>query len=331
MPTIIAQCDCGAKYRVADSMAGRRVRCKKCGETFKIGDSIGEAPTKPRSTPQPAAPVPMPTTPPPASLSYAETTGPSEPTVVQFLPALFQTFLFLRRRGNIGTFFIAWGVLAGGMIGGSLLIATGYLRPIALGILVLLLTEGSFAAFCFETVRQAAEGEEDLPTYPLAVGVDEWWSMLFVPFFAYLGTSLLVLAPVIVCLMASLSVALAGVDTSPLGDLVALFGSLGLGLFAWPMLILCVSMGGAKVILRVHPILLSIFRTFGSYSCTVLVVYISAGATIFIVGYLAESETAGIIVDLLGAGLRVFFQTAAMLSVGAYYQSHRERLSWMLD
>ncbi len=35
--SILSQCKaCGAKYNVPDSMAGKKVRCKKCSEIFSV-------------------------------------------------------------------------------------------------------------------------------------------------------------------------------------------------------------------------------------------------------------------------------------------------------
>lgn len=346
MSAIVAQCSCGAKYKVADTMVGRRVRCKNCGEVFKIaGDAAaasprpaelkieldgGEAP--PSTPPAPVARVAVPREAgPPTAASYAPSDPIGRPTWGAFLPALLRSILFVRRPGNVGTFAIAWGVLAAGTIGGNFLLSSGYLRAMALGLLVLLLTEGSFAAFCFETVRQSASGEDDLPSYPLAVGVDEWWSMLFAPFFAYLGTSLLVLAPMIVCLIVSAIAESSGIETSPLGEAIAVFGAMALGLFGWPMLILCVAIGGARTLLRVGPMIRSILGSFASYSTTVLMVYLSAAAVIFIAGGLDLGGVPGIVLTAAVIGLRALLQTAAMRAVGTYYDRYQESLAWMAD
>lgn len=347
MSAIVAQCSCGAKYKMADSMVGRRVRCKKCGEVFKIaGDAAAASPrlAELKITPDGGSKALLPTPPapvipapvaaeagPPVAVSYAPSNGSGKPTWAAFLPALLRSVLFVRRPRNLGTFAIAWGVLAAGGIGGGFLLASGYLRGMALGLFVLLLTEGSFAAFCFETARQSAAGEDELPSYPLTVGVDEWWSMLITPFFAYLGTSLLVLLPTIVCLIVSSIMASAEIETSTLGESIAVFGAMALGLFGWPMLILCVAIGGARTLLRVGPMIRSIFGTFASYATTVLIVYMSAAAVLFIAGFLDAGGVSGIGLSVLVIGLRALLQVAAMRAVGTYHDCYQESLAWMTD
>src|SRR5262245_3193986 len=51
--SISIQCGCGKSYQVADNLAGKKVRCKECGEAVPVPGSPVGAPVK---RPAPAAP-----------------------------------------------------------------------------------------------------------------------------------------------------------------------------------------------------------------------------------------------------------------------------------
>jgi hypothetical protein len=355
MPAIVAQCGCGAKYKVDESVIGRRVRCKKCGEAFEIrggsNDAISCSPSKPpaapssREAPTPIAldltiPAALPAAAavavPVADLGYAPLAkgeSPADRGPLGLLRALLNAFLFFRRLGNVRTFLFAWIVLAAGNIGSALLLAIGNYSFLVggLGLLAFFLAEGSFAAFSFDIVRQAAEGEDELPDYPLTAGPEDWWGLLIKPFFVFVGASMLVLAPAIIYSMVISATISEDSTAGPISELVGSGGLVVLGLFLWPMVILCLTIGSSSTLLRVGRIIPAIVQTFGPYALTVLTVYLSAAAYMAIRICLDQGNLPGIILTVAAYGIRVFLQIAAMRAVGAYYHRHYQNLAWMLD
>jgi serine/threonine-protein kinase len=72
---------CGRQYKVEDSLAGRRVRCKQCGTRFAVADPVGGSP----STPAPAAPADAGDT--VRSTTEGRDTRPEGPSPVPAVPA----------------------------------------------------------------------------------------------------------------------------------------------------------------------------------------------------------------------------------------------------
>lgn len=352
MSVVITHCHCGAGFKVAASVVGRKVRCKKCGDAFEVrGDKSGEqihSQPNPRgsrhgsSTETPAAqnrpvdtapPAALPESPPAPTLGYA--TLPDESMRLgqglrPFFQALLSAFLSPLRLPNIKTFLIAWAVLATGLIGSSYLFEWGSVRLALLGLLVLALSEGAFAAFSFGTILQAAEGEKELPAFPLMIEFVEWWRMLIMPFFAFIGTGFLALIPTIVYLFAILSTTPAtGVDAAL--RLLSLAGVTMFGMFFWPMIVLTVAMGGARALLRIGRMNETAIRTFVPYCCTVLLVYCSGAMALIVTFYLNQDGVSGLVVTVIGLGARTFMQTVAMRGIGVYYYHFRARFEWLTD
>jgi hypothetical protein len=355
MPAIVAQCGCGAKYKVDESAVGRRVRCKKCGEAFEIRggpkDAPGRSPSKSpvaqssREAPTPIAldltiPAALPAAAavavPVADLGYAPLAkgeSPADRGPFGLLRALLNAFLFFRRFGNVKTFLFAWAVLAAGNIGSGLLLAIGNYSFLVggLGLLAFFLAEGSFTAFSFDIIRQAAEGEDELPDYPLTAGPEDWWGLLIKPFFVFVGASMLVLAPAIIYSMAISATISEDSTAGPISELIGSGGLMVLGLFLWPMVILCLTIGSSSTLLLVGRMIPAIVQTFGPYALTVLTVYLSAAAYMVIRICLDQGNLPGIILTVVAYGIRAFLQIAAMRAVGAYYHRHYQNLAWMLD
>ena len=350
MSAIVVQCDCGAKYKIDTSAIGRRVRCKKCAGTFVVGQGQG-APARPTAKSSgpasagAAAAALLPSTPavtklppaasavaPPAAVGYADMSeggGAVDRSMAGLIRSLLASFLFFRRARNIGTFLLAWGLLVAGNIGSGLLFSLGNFWVSASALLAFVLAEGSFAAFSFDTICRAADSEDELPAFPLAVGPEDWWDLLIKPFFAFAGTCGLVLVPAIVFSTVASVLVMEDPSIPSYSGMIGVCGLAAIGLFLWPMAILCVAIGGFDALLRVGRMITSILRTFFPYACTVLMVYLSAGAWIFVIIYLDSASPYRIVVVVLAYGVRVFLQTAAMRAIGAYYYRHYEQLAWI--
>jgi hypothetical protein len=340
MPGVTAVCHCGAKYKVAASAAGKKARCKKCGEVFVV-HPLGIAPQSIQlCAPTPAQgeaapPAAIPAAPPVAeTLTYAPT-GDGGVSIRQgerlaFVTALLRTFLFPARPHNLVTLLLAWVVLTVGSIGGGFLMAWGGLRITALGFLVLIVSEGVFAAFCFNTISQAADGEDDLPALPIALGVEDWWRMLIQPLLAFFGTVLLSLVPAVVYFIALAFVEPAD-TTEGLMQLLVLLGVTALGMFFWPMLVLTVAMGSAADLLRVRQMTWTMYATFFPYCCTVALVYASAALMVFTSVFLGGTAVSALVVSILAIGIRAYAQTAAMRGIGVYYNRLSANFDWLTE
>ena len=348
MPAV--SCHCGARYNVPASAIGRRWRCKKCGEQFEIRPaavpdqavslddlsalergSTAAAPGQPRQDRQtPSRDIP-PEAVPPGIVAYAAQDVPADEAggvLLTFFGALARVFLFPARPRNLITFLTTWTVLATAVIGSSYLFAYGSVRSTLLGLAVFVLTEGAFAAFCFNAVRQAAEGEEELPGLPLTEGVDEIWRTIIAPLLAFAGTVLLALAPATIGLI-GVSFLPASGTLAPVGKLLAIGGMALLGLFLWPMFVLSLVMGDTKALLRFGPMVVTVLRTIVPYTCTVLLVYGTAAVLVFGTVLLTEGESAPLAVIALVVGLRVYTQIVAMRAIGVYYYHNAERFDWL--
>ena len=348
MPAV--SCGCGAKYKVPDSAIGRRARCKTCGAMFEVRLAAGPdpvvslddlsalergsamaAPEQARRVAQAPRPEAALSTALPDTVAYAAQDVPADDqagALLSFFGALVRVFLFPAQRRNLVTFLTAWTVLAVALIGGDVLLSYGSIRSCLLGLAIFVLAEGAFAAFSFNVVRQAAEGEAELPGLPLTEGLDEVWRTILAPFLAFVGTGLLALAPAVICLIAILSLPSTG-NLAPAGKLLAIGGMALVGLFLWPMFVLSLVMGDAKALVRIGPMVVTVLRTFVAYTCTVLLVYGSAALLVFGTALLAEGESAPLGLIALVVGLRVYAQVAAMRAIGVYYYHHADRFDWL--
>ena len=349
MPTVY--CKCGAKYKVPESSLGKRARCKKCGETFKVevredADQMlsledladlaeGAAEARAASEAQPPiapsiAPAPRPfsaASPAGDAMSEADHAG-TQSGLAAYFKALPRAFTYPTRIRNAGVLLACWIALTVALIGGGVLLSTGGVRASCLGMVVFVTIEGAFAALCFNTVHQSADGEDDLPAFSLFVSMDEWWSANIVPFFAFMLTCVISIGPALAhFIYCAVNVAPAGMIAP--SDLVITLGLLATGLFFWPMLVLALTMGDFRGMSRVGAMFATIGQTFPAYVCTLLLVYGCAAVLIFVGANNQGDETSGIALVVTILGVRAYVQIAAMRGIGIYYRSFQDRFDWL--
>ena len=349
---IVAHCSCGAKYRLPDSAAGRRARCKRCGGAFDVPaleggdeevipftnlDALAEGQALERAKPPPAtsggAAVPG------AGALAAQSGGrlrdergagseragrsrSRRPRT--FWTALPRLLLFPAKTREVAVFVGVSLALAVEYFGVDMLLATGRLRMALLALLVMLTVEGAFAAFSLGIIQQEAAGEEDLPEFPLTSPTDlsEWWGAFIVPLWTY----------ALICLAAA-GPALSYLWAAPDAGLDAIFFALlALGLFLWPMIALLVTLRGFGALGQIALAVVAIVRTLPAYVCVVLLVYGSAALWIFSIAAL-ESDDAGslLAVNAAAATLRVYTQVLAMRAIGRYYKYHESGFAWLTN
>ncbi len=360
------QCPCGAKYKFEPQHAGKRAKCKRCGAVFVVPTEeqhpdmipIADAPVGlmeevaaavQRGAPPPPPPVPGPfppgmTAPPPVVIEPPEDI--SEPLAVpgeggDYASSLAQSFLFASSANNLVIFVIMW-----------VLLLVSELLPHApgLGILGMFLTIAViitifviyawYCAFRLNTIIEAAQGEADLPALTFTDGFLEDG---LIPLFRWVGSWLIALAPAIV--FAAVTGAYALIQWSQaaggIGALLAeaadgapvFLALLGAGLFFWPMIVLCVSIGGFSTLGRPDLIISTIFRTFPAYILTVVMVFGTVAMAWFMAAAMQGTGTTPNLSDVLVksvflVGVGLYLDIVAMRAIGLYYYHFKNRFAW---
>lgn len=355
MPT--QHCQCGAKYRFPDSSIGKRAKCKKCGSVLTLADEDENSPipladdgfmdeaavaaeqarsatsTHENGAESPHAGLPVSA----AYLPSSESVGRLGTLVVEqdgvppsYTSDLLRTFLFPSSAGNLVTFFFVWGML---FVASALLPAAGLVGLAGRFIIV-----GWFCAYRFNVIVEAAAGERDLPAFALTEGA---FDGIFLPLFRWLGSWLVVLAPAytyaVVMLVlgwpasiipaAPMSSGIAGMVQD--AEAIAMLALLLLGLFAWPMVVLCVALGGFPALARVDLIVVTVFKSFPVYLLTVLIVC----GTDLASGFLTNQVPGGMVSSYFAAhalvsGFHAYFEIVAMRVIGLYYHHFKDRFAW---
>ena len=267
-------CPCGTAYDVPDASLGKKAKCRKCGAVFTLTEEKEESgifsiadeawpDTDPdaarRGTGVAASAV---------AVSPADDGVPSDPVRMQGgtnLPAVaahesrsyvtnvLWTFLFPSVPASLVTFLFVWVILVVGMFAAN--------API-IGWACSFIVAGWYCAFLFTVLRSAAAGDDALPE--IAVPTDVVGDVLG-PLFSWLGSWIIVVIPAISYLIVAwqqgvITVAdILGILVGGLDGLWYATGSattiyyvlLGLGAAAWPMVILCVVLGGFSCLVRI--------------------------------------------------------------------------------
>ncbi len=367
MPTY--KCLCGAKYRFSDAHLGRKSKCKICDAIFTLTADdapipvVDESPLEvmidsetARQAGVAATFIPPPTAPGAQVIIEREDEEPAKGPG-GYGQDLFWSFLFATHPNDLAIF-VAYclilgigdgffGLTTGGGFGGFMLVG---------GIMVggfLLLTwfifKGWFASVRFAILESAAAGDEHLPNTTFS---SDWYEDYLLPAFQWFMSWFLVLAPVglfmihymanhPVGIMAAFGLDLVAPAGTPTIYTEALFWVLGgLGLFLWPMVVLCVALGGLTTVFRVDLLVASIIRTLPAYLVTVVIVYAAE-----VGGYMLRELIYDAIAPLAAGGARAPFGTrvlaafagnAAFLylsivmlrAIGLYYHHFKHRFAW---
>jgi hypothetical protein len=330
---IDATCGCGAKYRVPDHFAGKRAKCKKCGDaipipvpqtqadddTFALEDDglFGEMAAAAQrgaavSANDATPPPPIDLNPPSAAPRSVATAGgfPS------FWKDVTWSLFFIGQPGSILTFLIVAAIYA--------------VEPLAyyggcVGLIGMLIINGWMAAFLFKIVQNAAGGKKDLPSFSLTEGLMD---DVIAPFFKFLTTCIVVLVPSITYVLvtgAGEDFAEKGTD----GDLLFL-ATIGLGSFLWPMVVLVVAIGGVGSLFRMDLILITIGKTFVPYLftfvLTCLVVVLMRFAQSLIQGSNASQNP--VAMSMVLNVVVLYFFAVNMFVIGFYYRNFKNRFAW---
>lgn len=337
-------CNCGAKYRFPESAIGKRSKCKQCGAVFTLfddeagvipiaddiaasGDDSSEAGARPLIAAQGEIFAPT------GSPASVHSLGPSAEPMMGDTPKpgfstdVLWTFLFPTSPGNLITFIVIWVVL--------LIIPIIPLGLRMFGLAVWILINGWYAAFLFAVIQSAASGEQELPSATFSRDlVDD----LVYPLFQWIGSWVVVYIPVCVYLLLA---CLEG-NMGPFNALRMAFGGIEqvfqqsggqpltfsilvcVGAFFWPMIVLCIALGGFETLYRPDLIVSTIIRTFPVYVLTLLLMFGAA----FLERALTASAAGASMSFVISVGVTVYFDIVLMRLIGLYYHHFKDRFAW---
>ena len=347
----ICYCPCGAKYQIPDSAVGQEAKCQRCGTTFileaeddspiLVADEIGvadeadAAAERARATALSARQGEI-VLPPGAPGRIASpglgSTGPAGPAEADrgYAGDVLWTFLFLASPGNLITFVAIWMMMV--------LVFQVLARFSVFAVFMLIgwvLVMGWYCVFRFNVVKAAAAGENDLPDVnftrdpygdllqPLAAWVGTWVAVLW-PALAYLGYACwrgqLTLEEAVEIVAAGVEGLWQGAGSGQLVfDILVC-----LGVALWPMVILCVALGGFATVYRMDLLALTILKTLPVYLLTLILMF----GAIVLVRVLEEMSSGLLASSVLIIGLTVYVDIVLMRLIGLYYRHFKHRFAW---
>jgi hypothetical protein len=355
MPT--QRCECGAKYRFPESAVGKRAKCKKCGTIIVLeGEDEGAIPIAddgfmdemaaaaersktPSATPgEPGTPTHVGPPVSEADLPSSEATGRIGKVLIErdvappsYWKSLFTTLMFPSTAGNLVTFAFVWGML---FVSAALLSAVPMYGRIGQVIIL-----GWFCAYRFSVITEAAAGERDLPALALGTSAEIIGAIL-----QWLGSWAVVLLPACVCMvvmvylgfsggvnpMAFLSGGIAAAAQS--ADVIAVIALVFAGILAWPMIVLCVALGGFATLSRLDLIFVTLAKTFPAYLLTAVIVFGADLLGTFVTDRIPRGGGGAasfyFMGHLIATGVRAYLEIVAMLVIGLYYHHFKDRFAW---
>lgn len=264
----------------------------------------------------------------------------------QFMRAVSESLLFLRKPSNIIIFMMLWVLLT---MRGALQTG-GALVPPSVGMLPAI-TAGTIAAlymsFRMNVVAWSAGGEDDLPGL---FNTDEgWFDGVFLPFWRMLVAYVFALLPALVfgvvlayrmgSAVANSTNPVFGIPVPGTPAIVVLLSFAFAGMFMWPMLVLVVSCGGSVwAMFRLDLIVETIVRSLPAYLLVVLAVYVSFGAQVAVTAFVwqklgattnwRDDWMALFVVPTIFAGIGIYFEIIAMRAIGLYYRCFKDKFAW---
>ncbi len=350
---LVVRCPrCSVRYHVPEKLFNKKVRCKKCGQPFKIAAppqeqepeadllgalAHGEA-QAPRATP-PATPQAAAASAPvwPGTEWSSTSAGPVEEAVptgfTHYLRDVGRSLLFFTHGGDLITFVVVALVVLSQI---PLKIACGTCIGAVFGILGLVIIHGWYMAYRLNVVLGAAAGDQELPNLTLG----DVWEGIIIPWVKWMSASIAALLPFIIGLvyLLVLGVAVGGALAPLLNALTGKFlealekqEALGLVLgglllllpqLLWPMMVLVVAVGGVRCLVRFDLMFLTIFKTFPAYALVVVLTLVGVIGP----GLLPLGEGIGVAVVLIV--VEVYANIFAMRVIGLYYHHFKQRFAW---
>lgn len=334
-------CACGARYRFDESSIGKRAKCKRCGVVFTLqGD---EAPLTLASEPilriedQVVARqnrLDDATLPGHESLNRNVESG-SQPVVDSssssrnYRESTLRALLFPSSPHNLVTFIILW-VFLGAAQYGSQIVSFIF----ALGAIVRIVVYGWYAAYQFQIIGNAAGGEEDLPR--IEISADSLFEY-FVSASKWLGSWVIVFAPAMIYFVVSdapidgtFALASAGPSAwmQATGAELIFLLLLGMGVSAWPMVILCIALGGFSSFLRPDLLLKTFVRSRVGYFLTLAMLAGAISLQASVRDALVSLGTGSFLNSMLFVGIKLYTDIIVMKFIGLYYHHFKHKFAW---
>ncbi|MHC4441887.1 MAG: zinc ribbon domain-containing protein [Planctomycetota bacterium] len=341
-------CKCGAKIKLPDNAVGRKARCKTCSHIFTVPvDSIPEdepipwidefartesetgdkSPVEVDIESQYPPPEPPPVPEQPQTDDEDDLYGEHEwimPPERPFWMDLLHSFIFFTYPANLITFmfitlihaltlilpFIPFIGCAGIILGWML---TGFIY-------------GYLASFCMTVILETATGRDELPT----VAFSDAWEELFMPLIRFIGSWLLVLAPAII-----LPPLIAKIDSQLAWYAVRIL--VFIGIFLWPVVLLCVAIGGGFRGLWPHMIIRTVISAPIAYLAIWITLLAAAGLVIFpatpqftsiVQRFAPGAQFPLVLVNLI---IGTYAMIVSMRSIGLYYRHHKKKFPWTAE
>lgn len=366
------KCECGAKYKLPETSVGKKAKCKHCGKVFTVP---GEAAKKPAASDpddlfaeisaaversKGAAATERPTIDPVAvalsgqsstvTAAPIRTSAPVGPTVTGALAgygnALLRALQFPFSINNIIIFVLLWFILT---VKVTILPFAG-----CVGLIAILIISGWYCTFLFDVVGEAAANRDDLPKISFDQGIMD---DIVIPLLSWVGSWIVVLLPAMVymtvkagqligdpqALNALLTVGPAALKDELAGGIMIFTVLLYGGLALWPMVILCVALGGFGTLMRLDLIVLTIIRTLPYYLLTAGIFLATEFASSLLqqhlLGGLLTARATGklqfmnmmstyFVWAALAEGIKMYFTIVALRAIGAYYYYFKDRFEW---
>ncbi len=347
----VFECDCGARYRFADEHVGKRSKCQNCGISVVLEDTSGpipiaagdEVPSGPAAMTQGKIVAP-PGSPAAAGVLSIEH-GAVHGTIVPFSSYgadVLWTFLFPSSPSSLIIFLVIWGAIC---------VIEWAVSFVCMFVVVWLLFMMWYMAFLMAIVESAAAGDRDLPT----VNIDtEILDEIVQPLGRWIASWVFVMAPAATFLVVSFVQ-----DVITIDDVIGVLASgvsgffqtggtpllpftvlVAVGLFFWPMVLMCVALGGIDSLVRFDLMVVSILRTLPAYGLMLLLMaaaivldyYVRSGLSQLVGsaagGVWTAGAMAGALPLIVGAGFGLYLNIVLMRLIGLYYHHHKKRLAW---
>jgi hypothetical protein len=348
-------CDCGAHYKFPETSLGKKSKCKKCGAILVLEDEDGILAVAAEPETEHVSAFAMQAQ--AAATTTAKARHLDEDDEPARMPApgvlrrsygadVLWTFLFPSTPGNLITFLLtaaAMGILA----------PLTAMMPL-IGIFFSLIVAGWYAAFRLEILRSAASGEDDLPTLGISRDI---WDDAIDPLLQWIGSWFVVLLPALTFLVFSLyQGSMDGGDafTAILGGIGGVIEIAGdgtpillalviAGLCMWPIVVLCIAIGGISALIRADLIALTLVRTFPGYVVTVIFLFAAVALKDVISGRLtgaaggtratsaAQAIGSVFMIYALLTAVSVYVDIVVMRLVGLYYHHFKGKFAWQWE
>ncbi len=327
MPTYT--CSCGAKYRFADASAGKRSRCKHCGAIFTLPTSADDLDRAiPLSGEHDAADE--------DHGAIAVSQEPSHASEIVFDPQRNRAHMlvvqddFSNERtylGDIARAFIFFGKPADLVTFAFILLVMFFAQAMRMGgcygLVIVFIVTCWYCAYRFEIIADAASGETNLADLSNSMDVR---SEFIPPLLNWITSWLVAMAPAILYVafriwQGTFSLAPGSTTGEGLVALVRmaergrdfpLFLLLLAGAFVWPLIVLCVALGGFACVFAVEPFARTLFQTLPGYALTVLIVFSSDVVRTLL-------PNIGSAAEWFDTPIRVYFDIVSMRAIGLYY------------